>query len=152
MLHCGGSAGSRCVNACKFALLPRLYGRVAVVRSVNSNAMQPPKYALVKDTSPLPCTSPADSWLKAAPRGTQFICVVNVCPNRPAISRSPGTYAGAYTTARTVNRDAVLELKAHINRLASSCQQMLENDAKVQFILASHFSNAAEMQHICGSF
>ncbi|KAL0032443.1 hypothetical protein WJX77_000991 [Trebouxia sp. C0004] len=67
--------------------------------------MPPPKYALVKDTTPIPCTSPADSWLKAAPRG-------------------------AYTTARTVNRDAVFELDAHIKRLASSCQQMLENDAK----------------------
>ncbi|KAL0055823.1 hypothetical protein WJX82_004738 [Trebouxia sp. C0006] len=67
--------------------------------------MQPPKYALVKDTVPIPCTSPADSWLKAAPRG-------------------------AYTTARTVNRDAVFELDAHIKRLASSCQQMLDNDAK----------------------
>lgn len=67
--------------------------------------MQLPTYTLVKDTTPIPCTSPADSWLKAAPRG-------------------------AYTTARTVNRDAVFELDAHIKRLASSCQQMLENDAK----------------------
>ncbi len=143
MLHRGGSAGSRCVDACKSVLLRRLHGRVAIVRSVGSYAMQPPKYALVKDTTPIPCTTPADSWLKAAPRGTQFICMVDVCPNRRAISRSAGTCAGAYTTARTVNRDAVFELDAHIKRLASSCQQMLENDAKVQFVLAPHFNNAA---------
>ncbi|KAA6428270.1 MAG: aminotransferase class [Trebouxia sp. A1-2] len=105
MLHRGGSAGVRYVNAYKYALLPRLYGRVVIVRSGGSHAMPPQKYALVKDTTPITCTSPADSWLKAAPRG-------------------------AYTTARTVNRDAVFELDAHIKRLASSCQQMLENDAK----------------------
>ena len=64
-------------------------------------------------------------------------------PHRRAISRSAGSYAGAYTTARTVNRDAVFELDAHIKRLASSCQQMLDNDAKVQLVLAPHFKNAA---------
>ncbi len=64
-------------------------------------------------------------------------------PYRRTISRSAGTYAGAYTTARTVNRDAVFELDAHIKRLASSCQQMLENDAKVQFVLAPQFNTAA---------
>lgn len=138
MLHRGGSAGVRYVNAYKYALLPRLYGRVVIVRSGGSHAMPPQKYALVKDTTPITCTSPADSWLKAAPRGTQCICVVDVCLTRRAISRSTGTYVGAYTTARTVNRDAVFELDAHIKRLASSCQQMLENDAKVQFVPAPH--------------
>jgi hypothetical protein len=69
-------------------------------------------------------------------------------PYRRAICRSATTYAGAYTTARTVNRDAVFELNAHINRLASSCQQMLENDAKVRFVLAPRFNNAPEMLHV----
>ena len=80
MLHRGGSGGFRCVDACKSVLLPRLYGRIAVVRPGASHAMPPPKYALVKDTTPIPCTSPADAWLKAAPRGTQVTCVVDVFP------------------------------------------------------------------------
>ena len=45
---------------------------------------------------------------------------------------TPRPPPGAYTTARTVGHSEVFELTAHINRLASSCQQMLENDSKVE--------------------
>eukprot|EP00891_Asterochloris_glomerata_P004588 jgi/Astpho2/4588/Aster-x1219 len=37
--------------------------------------------------------------------------------------------AGAYTTARTVGRTSVFELSFHINRLAESCQLMLQAEA-----------------------
>lgn len=40
-------------------------------------------------------------------------------------------HAGAYTTARTFEQNKVFELTAHINRLASSCQQMLQHESQV---------------------
>ncbi len=50
------------------------------------------------------------------------------------------TFAGAYTTARTVQQNNVFELTAHVNRLASSCHQMLENEYKVRTLRHWHAS------------
>ena len=67
-------------------------------------------------------------------------CKAHVC-----LQKSTVTLAGAYTTARTVKHNSVFELSAHINRLASSCQQMLENDAKV-------FADLTHTGNVCSFF
>lgn len=112
-----------CKRVCRLSR-PRSFGTRSLVMSTA-------QYALVRDTTPIPCSSPADVWLKAAPRGApgprRFMqadaCVLN--------SLCTLQHAGAYTTARTFEQDKVFELTAHINRLASSCQQMLQHDSQV---------------------
>ncbi|KAL3130478.1 hypothetical protein ABBQ38_008295 [Trebouxia sp. C0009 RCD-2024] len=105
MPMCGSPVVKQVCNTsiCVLARAARLWRtRSFCTRSLE---MSTAKYALVRDSRPVPCSSPADLWLKAAPRG-------------------------AYTTARTFEQDKVFELTAHINRLASSCQQMLQHDSQ----------------------
>lgn len=52
-----------CKGMCHFSR------RTGTLFCARSQAMSTAKYVLVKDTSPEPCSSPADAWLKAAPRG-----------------------------------------------------------------------------------
>lgn len=53
----------------------------------------------------VPCPVDSKAWLKTAPRG-------------------------AYTTARTIDRDNVFMLSAHVQRLATSANLMAEADSK----------------------
>lgn len=43
--------------------------RTRTLFSTRSQVMSAAQYALVRDTCPVPCASPADIWLKTAPRG-----------------------------------------------------------------------------------
>lgn len=60
---------------------------------------------LVKNETPVPCTQTSGEFLSSAPRG-------------------------AYTTGRTVDRNAIFEFEFHVQRLATSVKLMLEADGK----------------------
>ena len=60
------------VSVFRTGLPGRRCARIAWLKSVSSHAMPAPRYALVKETTPMPCSSPADVWLKEAPRGKQI--------------------------------------------------------------------------------
>lgn len=67
-----GSLQLRYVSVFRTGLPGRRCARTAWLKSVSSHAMPAPRYALVKETTPMPCSSPADVWLKEAPRGKQL--------------------------------------------------------------------------------
>lgn len=75
-----GSLQLRYVSAFRNDLLGRRCARTLWLRSVSSHAMPAPRYALVNETTPMPCSSPADVWLKEAPRGK---------PTSPRLSCNP---------------------------------------------------------------
>ena len=54
----------------------RLTPRRHCCNKTQSQRMSTAQYVLVKDTTPVPCSSPADAWLKAAPRGRKCACFV----------------------------------------------------------------------------
>ena len=115
------------------SVLHRCFRRSHATLMTSQVAARPSSsYALVENTLPVPCSSPADVWLKDAPRGWCLSSKSGCTPCDWAHGCFSGSArSGAYTTARTFDQNRVFELTAHVNRLASSCQQMLDNDSKV---------------------
>ena len=71
MLQRRATLGVRCLNAFSSGLPARRSARGQAVKTFSLQPMPAQTYALVRNTTPVPCSSPADLWLKEAPRGEQ---------------------------------------------------------------------------------